>query len=380
MGLVVWAALLGGLPGGLPGGLGPLVGSPRVAFADEAIEQAKKRYEVGEREFLSGRYWQAAKAFEEAFDLSKRGDLLFNAAKAYDRGDYYVRAIEAYSAYLGSTDTPPDRASIEKRIVELRDKTATLLIRVNQNAFVYVDGHEYGKTPMREPILIDSGYHRIDVRDGNKVWFREQQVSAGQKYEFDAVLEQTQAGDAGQGLVTVEERKPKRTTKRFAAVLGAGAALDIAGNNFPPHQAQLALGLEYRALEGPFGALDFALRVPFDVAQGWINSGFLVGVRGALTPSPRLPLELVLGVDLGLASLNYGKSAPLIAGAQACAVPSQLDTCTLYGVRLHPSVSLAYRVVPAIELRLEVLGADVNFTGPIADPRLTFGAAFAYRF
>ena len=357
---------------------GPAV---RTAQADEVLEQAKKRYEAGEREFLSGRYWQAAKAFEEAFDLSKRGDLLFNAAKAYDKGDYFVRAIEAYQAYLGASDTAPDRAAIEKRIGELRDKTSTLLVRTDSTAFIYVDGHEYGKTPMKAAIAIDSGYHRIDVREGGRVWYREQQFSAGQKYEFDAVLEQDKGGDAGQGLVSIEiDRRPKRPTRRVALVIGAGGVIDVVGNNFPPHQAQLSLGAEYRAIEGNYGALDVAMRLPLDVAQGWTNAGILLGVRGALTPSPRLPFELFLSLDVGLGVLSYSKTAPLIQNREACAVPSQLDTCALYGVRVHPKIGLAYRVVPAVELRLEALGVDVDVTSPIADPRLTFGLAFAYRF
>ncbi len=61
--------------------------------AEDAMDQARKRYAAGEREYASGRYWQSAKAFEEAFDLSRKADLLYNAARAYDRGEYFLRAI-----------------------------------------------------------------------------------------------------------------------------------------------------------------------------------------------------------------------------------------------------------------------------------------------
>ena len=80
-----------------------LLGATTSSRAEDAMDQARKRYAVGEREYASGRYWQSAKAFEEAYDLSRKGDLLFNAARAYDRGEYYVRAIETYEASTVAT-------------------------------------------------------------------------------------------------------------------------------------------------------------------------------------------------------------------------------------------------------------------------------------
>ena len=368
--------LLGSL---LLGVLGTL--SPSTCAADEALEIARKRYQAGEQEFVNGRYWQAAKAFEEAYDLSKRVDLLYNAARAYDRGDYTVRAIEAYEAYLKAGEVA-DRSQIEKRVEALRKSLATLLIKTEESAFLFVDGHEYGKTPMKEAIPMDGGYHRIEVRTGSRTWSREQQFSAGQPYQFDAFLNEDKAGP-GSGLVTVgaEDRRPKPKTRRLAVVLGAGAAIDILGNNFPPHQIAVNLGAEYRVLEGTYAALDLAVRVPVEFLQAWTNAGFLLGLRGAFTPLPRLPLEIVLSGDLGLGVLEFRSSAPP-SGTSVCSLvpPSPLTSCTMYGVRLHPSLSLAYRVHPAVELRLEVLGLDLNFTGPLADPRLSFGVAAAYRF
>ena len=76
-----------------------LLGATASSRAEDAMDQARKRYAAGEREYASGRYWQSAKAFEEAFDLSRKVDLLYNAARAYDRGEYYLRAIETYESY-----------------------------------------------------------------------------------------------------------------------------------------------------------------------------------------------------------------------------------------------------------------------------------------
>ena len=353
------------------------IGRPGTSAADEALDMARQRYQAGEREFVNGRYWQAAKAFEEAYDLSKRNDLLYNAARAYDRGDYTVRAIEAFEAYLKSGEVA-DKAQIEKRLEELKKSLAKLLIKTTENAFIFVDGHEYGKTPMTEAIPMDGGYHRVEVRTGNRTWAKEQQFSAGQSYQFDASLNEEKTGP-GEGLVSVgsEDRRPKAKTRRLAVMVGLGAAVDILGNNFPPSQLTLNLGADYRIIESTFAALDLALRIPVEFLQGWTNAGFLVGLRGAFTPVPRLPLEIVLSGDLGLGVLEFRSSAPQ-STKQVCVLPG--NTCTLYGVRVHPALSLAYRVMPAFELRAELLGADLNLGSPILDPRLSFGVAAAYRF
>ena len=355
------------------------VASPSSLHADEALEAAKKRYELGQRDYNAGRFWQSAKAFEEAYALSRRADLLFNAARAYDRGEYAVRAIEAYQSYLDAEPAAADKDQIQKRIAELRATLAKLLINTSDSGFLFIDGHEYGRTPMQQPIDMDSGYHRIEVRKDNRLWAKEQQFSSGQTYKFDAELS-TAPGGRGLADTTVgEESRPKQRTKRMAASLTVGGAVDVAGGNFPPSQLALGFGFDYRALERAFYAIDVALRLPFEVLGNWRNAGFLVGARAAISPLPRLPLELVFELDLGLGVLDYSTSlhpakSPCPGGAFA------LTNCTLYGLRLHPRFAVAYRIVPAFEVRVEPIGVEVNFTNPIADPRLTFNASAVYRF
>lgn len=351
--------------------------------ADDALLAAKKRYESGEREYLAGRFWQSAKSFEEAYALSRRSDLLFNAARAYDRGEYAVRAIEAYQAYLDAMPDAPDKPQIQKRIGELRATLAKLFIATQAKGFLFIDGHEYGSTPMQQPMDMDSGYHRVEVRQGNLSWAKEQQFSSGQLYNFNAELA---AVPGGRGLADTtaagEEQRPKQRTRRMAVSVGIGGALDVSGTNFPPHQAALYLGADYRTLERAFFALDLVLRIPMEFGQAWRNAGFLIGGRGTLSPAPRLPLELVLELDLGLGVLDYNANAPpqtVTNCARHAGVPG-LASCTLYGLRLHPKLGLAYRVTSAIELRGELLGIEIDFTNPLAYPRVTVNAAAAYRF
>jgi tetratricopeptide (TPR) repeat protein len=366
-----------GLGAGLT--LAAILCCPATVQADEALDAAKKRYEVGQRDYNAGRFWQSAKAFEEAYALSKRGDLLFNAARAYDRGEYAVRAIEAYQAYIDAVPEAPDKAEIQKRLTELRATLAKLQINISDSGFLFIDGHEYGRTPMQQPIDMDSGYHRIEVRKDNRLWAKEQQFSAGQTYKFDAELSMSTSGRGLADTTTGEEQRPKARTFRRAAVVSPGVAVDVAGNAFPPLQVALALGFDYRAIEKAFFAFDVALRVPIEFLNGWRNAGFLIGGRAAISPLPRRPLEFVFELDLGLGVLDYATNFPPAKGpCQGGA--GALTNCTLYGLRLHPQLQVAYRVTPHFELRVTPIGVEVNFTNPIVDPRLTFGASAVYRF
>lgn len=356
-----------------------LLSCPSGLQADEALEAAKKRYEVGQRDYNAGRFWQSAKAFEEAYAMSKRGDLLFNAARAYDRGEYAVRAIEAYQSYLDAAPDAPDKGEIQKRLTELKATLAKLMIVTNDSGFLFIDGHEYGRTPMQQPIDMDSGYHRIEVRKDNRLWAKEQQFSAGQTYKFDAELSLDSSGRGLADTTVGEDQRPKAKTFRAAAVVSPGVAVDVSGNAFPPLQVALAFGFDYRAIEKAFFALDVALRVPVEFLNGWRNAGFLVGGRAAISPLPRRPLEFVFELDLGLGVLDYSTS--MVTPKSPCpGGPFALTTCTLYGLRLHPQLQVAYRVTPHFELRLTPIGVEVNFTNPIVDPRLTFSASAAYRF
>ena len=58
---------------------------PGGARADEVLEAGRRRYEVGAKRFEEGRFLEAAQAFEEAYKLTPRTALLFNAARAYDK-------------------------------------------------------------------------------------------------------------------------------------------------------------------------------------------------------------------------------------------------------------------------------------------------------
>ncbi len=88
-----------------------------VSAADD--EAAKELYLSGERHYAAGRYEDAASDFLQAYELSKRPDLLFNVANAYERISDYESAAGYLEAYLETPDAS-NQVSVRQRIRRLR--------------------------------------------------------------------------------------------------------------------------------------------------------------------------------------------------------------------------------------------------------------------
>jgi hypothetical protein len=82
-------------------------------------QMARNIFEAGRAAYEAGRFDQALRYFQEAYDLSQRPALLFNIASAADRLQENQRAIEAYRAYLRAVPNADNRELAESRIAFL---------------------------------------------------------------------------------------------------------------------------------------------------------------------------------------------------------------------------------------------------------------------
>ena len=95
---------------------------PATSLTDD--ERARELYLRGDRLYSEGEYKGAIRAFEKAYELSKRPALLFNLANAYERLGRYEAALKALQDFLptagGRKKAVCKRiASLERRIEEL---------------------------------------------------------------------------------------------------------------------------------------------------------------------------------------------------------------------------------------------------------------------
>jgi tetratricopeptide (TPR) repeat protein len=84
--------------------------------ADPDAQQARKYYEKGTQYYDLGRYDEAARQFEAAYEIKQDAALLYNIAQAYRRMGDNKRALELYKNFLRRMPDSSRRTEVEGRI------------------------------------------------------------------------------------------------------------------------------------------------------------------------------------------------------------------------------------------------------------------------
>ena len=82
--------------------------------------RAREHFQIATRYYDEGRFIDAAEQFEEAFQLSGRAELQYNAYIAYREAHQSRRAAAMLEGYLRMVPDAPDRVNLEARLEELR--------------------------------------------------------------------------------------------------------------------------------------------------------------------------------------------------------------------------------------------------------------------
>jgi tetratricopeptide (TPR) repeat protein len=91
------------------------------AQSPEDQEAAKAHFLAASAYYEQGKYADAVKEFNEAYALSRKPDLLYNIALAYEKMEQYDKAKAALEQYLADNKDAHDRNVIEERIQRLKD-------------------------------------------------------------------------------------------------------------------------------------------------------------------------------------------------------------------------------------------------------------------
>src|SRR5687768_4894462 len=73
---------------------------PPAQPSQEDVDRARRHFEAGEAYFAELRYDDAAREFTEAWEISRRPEMLFNISIAYERGLRFDESIAALEEYL----------------------------------------------------------------------------------------------------------------------------------------------------------------------------------------------------------------------------------------------------------------------------------------
>jgi tetratricopeptide (TPR) repeat protein len=143
--------------------------APAAAAPSEAtIREASDHYEAGLALYADGEFKRAAIEFDRAYELVPNYRALYNIGQVRIQLHDYARAFKALKAYLkegGDKIDAERRKSVSDDLEMLATRTATLAVDCNEaGAEILVDGEPAGTTPLAEPLLLDTGDHRVTVR------------------------------------------------------------------------------------------------------------------------------------------------------------------------------------------------------------------------
>jgi hypothetical protein len=166
--------------------------TPSGPLAQTLTGQAKADYDAGKLLYGDGDFNGALIKFEAAFDASRDGRLLWNVGACEKALRHYARAVLMLNYYIRAPGlTDQDRKDANDMIQALQPFVAQAQLNVSeQGASVYVDDALVGTTPLKDPLLVDIGGHKIRVtKDGFKEFSTTVTISGSGNVPIEAKLE-----------------------------------------------------------------------------------------------------------------------------------------------------------------------------------------------
>jgi len=169
----------------------PAAGKPTAGPADSKpnaptevdLKEARIRYDRGLELYKEGEFALAVIEFERAYAIVPDYRVLYNIGQVRIQLSQYARArrvLEQYLADGGDQIAEERKKSVRADLEMLAMRTGTLEIETNvEGADILVDDVLVGRSPITEPLLLDAGEHRVQVRKGGYSPHLEQLSLAG---------------------------------------------------------------------------------------------------------------------------------------------------------------------------------------------------------
>ncbi len=126
-----------------------------ISAADK--QRAGKKFRAGEAAFKKAEYGDAARAFEEAYQIAPHPSALLNAARSYEKNGELVRGATLCAAYLREADPEdPKRKDARALLAAIRPKVGRVEISAPDADSIDIDGDEVAADGT---IYVDPGDH-----------------------------------------------------------------------------------------------------------------------------------------------------------------------------------------------------------------------------
>ena len=142
-------------------------------------------FEAGVHAFEEQRFSDAAREFEQAYQLEPTWQVLYNLGSVYAALGRPVEAVDAFERYESSGGAQLNderRRTVDDELARQRRKIALLDVLVNEsNAEIRIDLRLIGRSPQAKPVQLSEGAHVIEiVLSGHTSQRREIRLVGGQ--------------------------------------------------------------------------------------------------------------------------------------------------------------------------------------------------------
>lgn len=164
------ASFLGALASASPSYAQPAPSVPVKSEGDALTKKARQLYAEGVKSYQQAKWEDARASFLAAWALAKHYTIAGNLADCEMRLGLYRDAAEHLAYYVrevvkDDTSTADERKDGQRHYEEARGKVASLSVRVNVPAAqLYVDDKLIGKSPLIDPVFLDTGSHVLEAR------------------------------------------------------------------------------------------------------------------------------------------------------------------------------------------------------------------------
>lgn len=164
------------------------------AQADDSQKaQARKHFDAGTGLLKVEEFVAAAAEFEESVRLFPTRNGLFNLANAYKGMGRYDKSLKTYERLrteFGKRIGEEMERKVAQEVRDLKAMRAWLILKVDQpDASIDIDGFRYGKSPLREALVLGAGSHEIKITlDGFEPFLTEVSLLSGDRQTLSVQL------------------------------------------------------------------------------------------------------------------------------------------------------------------------------------------------
>lgn len=348
----------------------PLVGEASAQTKAD-IEQAKKRFRAGKMHYGDEEYLQAAQAFYEAWELSKRSELLYNVGRSYWKAGKLKKAEKFLQQYLNELPDASNADEVVESIIQIQEEMAAQMASVQIDASsagvdISVDDEPEARCQTPCTVSLLPGEHKLTARaPGIEPITRTLTIEAEQKssVHFDLPGQLHISTDERSGTIKVSGVGQYPLPLAEPIVLSAGKhTVTVVGDDARWSGEVEVLGGEVTRILVPLGSIDggsdgnwrrTASYGLMGASAGFLVGGIVLGLQASDTHAALDSQQKALGsVDADLVA--RGQSAQ--TGANVMYTLSAITLASgagLFAWDLYGGGSSEEEVIPPSEPRPE---------------------------